>query len=565
MMKLGQQIEQRLKKLSCHWHKMRVVIIGGVAAGMSAATRLRRLREDAEIIVLEMGENVSYANCGLPYFVSDVISDRDDLLLQTPKSLWDRFRIDVRVNTKATKINPELKTVEVSNLQNGDSTSITFDKLVIATGATPRKLTIPGIDRALSMRDVKDTDVIKSRARIAKNVAILGGGFIGIELAENLRHLGLAVTVIQRNDRILSQFDPEMIEPMQKRLEENGITLELNAVAAEITDTQVILTNGKKVNAGLVLSAAGVEPDNALAKAAGLKIGSTGGLWVNDRQQTSNPDIYAAGDAVEKNGELTGINALIPLANLANRHGRLIADAIAGFETRSHQALGTVIIGAFGLAAGITGLSETQAKAQAIAHGAIHLHPSSHAGYYPGAKRLSLKVLFNPNTGKLLGAQAIGEDGVDKRIDVIATAIRGGLTINDLMDLELAYAPQFGSAKDAINLAGYVGNNVFAETTQTIQWYELQRELEKPNTLLIDVRTETENQAGAIPGARNIDVNTLRDNLEQLRGKNVIVHCQVGQRGHIATQILLQNGIKATNLDGGYLTWRSGIDALNRK
>ena len=544
---------------------MKVLIIGGVAAGMSAATRLRRLDEKAEIIVFEMGENVSYANCGLPYFVSDVIADRDELLLQTPTSLWNRFRIDVRIKTKVTSIDVANKTVEALNLETNISETVSFEKLVISTGATPRTLNIPGIERALTMRDVKDADAIKSKTKSVKNVAILGGGFIGIELAENLRHIGLAVTVIQRNDRILSQFDPEMIEPMQQRLEENGIALELNAHPVEITETQVKLSTGKAVNANLVISATGVEPDNALAKAAGLRIGKTGGLWVNDQQQTNHPDIYAAGDAVEKNGELTGNQTLIPLANLANRHGRLIADAIAGIPTKAHDALGTVIIGAFGLAAGITGLSETQAKANGVAHTAIHLHPSSHAGYYPGAKRISLKVLFDPKTGKLLGAQAIGEDGVDKRIDVIATAIRGGLTVNDLMDLELSYAPQFGSAKDAINQAGYVGNNVISKQTPIIQWYELTQELTKPDTILVDVRTETEHVAGSIPQAINIDVNSLRDRIVELQGKRVIVHCQVGQRGHTATQILQQNGITAINLDGGYLTWRSGTDALNRK
>lgn len=544
---------------------MKVIIIGGVAAGMSAATRLRRLREDAEIVVFEMGENVSYANCGLPYFVSDVISSRDELLLQTPKSLWERFRIDVRVKTKVTKISPDAKTVEVLNLETNESTVEHYDKLVISTGATPRKLDIAGIDRALRMRDVKDADSIKQAASQHRSVAILGGGFIGIELAENLRHLGLSVTVIQRNDRILSQFDTEMIEPMQQRLEQNGINLELNATPVELTSTSVTLSDGRSVPAELVISAAGVEPDNQLAKQAGLKIGRTGGLWVNEQQQTSNPDIYAAGDAVEKHGELTGNQALIPLANLANRHGRLIADAIAGIKTRSHESLGTVIIGAFGLAAGITGLSEAQAKVHGINYRAIHLHPSSHAGYYPGAKRISLKVLFDPVSGKLLGAQATGEDGVDKRIDVIATAIRGGLTVNDLMDLELAYAPQFGSAKDAINQAGYVGNNVITGQTLAMQWYELQHELTQPETVLVDVRTATENASGSIPGAINIDVNLLRENLDQLKGKRVIVHCQVGQRGHTAAQILQQNGITAINLDGGYLTWRSGVDALNRK
>lgn len=546
---------------------MKVVIIGGVASGMSAATRLRRLDESAEIVVYEMGDHVSYANCGLPYFVSDVISNRDELLLQTPESLWSRFRIEVKVNTRVAKIDRAAKTVEAQNLLTGKTETAHYDKLVITTGATPRKLDIPGYRRALSLRDVKDADRLKAELAKtqAKSAVVLGGGFIGIELAENLRRLNLAVTVVQRSDRILSNFDPEIIEQMQQRLEQHGVTLQLNTEPVEIFQDSVMLSNGETIAADVVIGAAGVTPDNQLAKAAGLLIGKTGGLKVNDQQQTSDPDIFAAGDAVEKQGELIGDSTLIPLANLANRHGRLIADVIAGVTTQSHEALGTVIIGAFGLAAGITGLSETQAKTHRIAHQSIHLHPSSHAGYYPGAKRVSLKMLFEPSSGKLLGAQAIGEDGVDKRIDVISTAIRGGLTINDLMDLELAYAPQFGSAKDAINQAGYVGNNVITRQTPTIQWYELEHELRKENTVLVDVRTATENQAGAIPNAINIDVNHLRDNLDQLSGKRVIVHCQVGQRGHTATQILQQNGITTFNLDGGYLTWRSGTDALNRK
>lgn len=534
---------------------------------MSAATRLRRLRENAEIVVYEMGDHVSYANCGLPYFVSDVISDRDELLLQTPESLWARFRIEVKVNTKVVKIDRASKTVQATNLLTGQTETSSYDKLVITTGAKPRVLDIPGNQRALSLRDVKDadrlkTELVKTRANTA---VILGGGFIGIELAENLRHLGLTVTVVQRSQQILANFDIEMIEPLQQRLEENGVALELNAEAIEITDKSVILSNGREIKADVVISAAGVTPDNLLAREAGLVIGKTGGLQVNSRQQTSDADIFAAGDAVEKQGELTGHATLIPLANLANRHGRLIADVIAGSEVHAHDAMGTVIIGAFGLAAAITGLNEKQAKELGIAHQVVHLHPSSHAGYYPGAKRISMKVIFDSKTGTILGAQATGEEGVDKRIDVISTAIRGGLTIDDLMDLELSYAPQFGSAKDAINQAGYVGNNVMNGTTPSIQWHQLDEALERPNTILLDVRTGKEHEAGSIPNSLNIDVNHIRDNLHALRGKSVIAHCQVGQRGHTATQILKQNGIEAFNLDGGYLTWRSGTDAKNRK
>ncbi len=546
---------------------MKVIIIGGVAAGMSTATRLRRLKEDAEIIVFEMGTNVSYANCGLPYFISDVIENRDELLLQTPQKLHDRFRLDVRVKTKVTSIDKANKTVTALNLETNQETTESYDKLVITTGATPRKLNIPGAERALTLRDVSDADAVKAAITKtnAKTAAILGGGFIGIELAENLRHLGIEVTVIQRSQQILPQFDIEIIEVLQKRLEENGVTLKLNSIAAQITENQVVLASGEAIPADIVFSAAGVVPDNQLAQTAGLKIGSTGGLWVNQNQQTSNQDIYAAGDAVEKQGQLTGTETLIPLANLANRHGRLIADAIAGKPAHAHDSLGTAIIGAFGMAAAMTGLTEAFAKKNSIDYQAIHLHPGSHAGYYPGAKRLSMKVLFDPNKGKILGAQAVGEDGADKRIDVVATAIYGGLTIDDLMNLELSYAPQFGSAKDPINHAGYLGNNVYSGQTPTLQWYQLEEELKQPNTVLVDVRTRDENQAGSIPNAINIDVNEIREKLDELKGKQVIVHCQVGQRGHIATQILKANGISATNLDGGYLTWRSGMDALKRK
>jgi rhodanese-related sulfurtransferase len=325
----------------------------------------------------------------------------------------------------------------------------------------------------------------------------------------------------------------------------------------------VILKDGTKIEAGLVFTAAGVDPDNSLAKAAGLKIGITGGLWVDDQQRTSDRDIFAAGDAVEKQGQLIGEQTLIPLANLANRHGRLIADVIAGRDVKTHAATGTVILGAFGFAVGITGLSERAATKAGIKHEIIHIHPNNHAGYYPGSKRLSMKVLFEPGTGKILGAQANGEDGVDKRIDVIATAMHGNLTIDDLMDLELAYAPQYGSAKDAINIAGYVGNNVFNGTTPTLQWHEL--ETARANgAQVIDVRSGGEHGFAHIPGTLNIPVEELRDRLSEVQMEDVVVYCQVGQRGHIATQILKAHGAKVKNLDGGYLTWAAGESSLSK-
>jgi NADPH-dependent 2,4-dienoyl-CoA reductase/sulfur reductase-like enzyme/rhodanese-related sulfurtransferase len=548
---------------------MKVVIIGGVAGGMSAAARLRRLDESAEITVYEMSEHVSYANCGLPYFVSDVISKRDALLLQTPTALWNRFRIKAKVQSKVVSIDRAAKTVTVKNLATCETYEDHYDKLVISTGARPRRLHIPGIDRAMWLRNVTDADDVKAALiELAsgddrnKSVAILGAGFIGIELAENIRHMDIPVTIVQRSNSILGQFDPEMVQPLHNRLEKHGVRIELNAQADHITETQVVLSDGRKIEAGLVFTAAGVDPDNSLAREAGLRIGATGGLWVDEQQRTSDPDIFAAGDAVEKNGVLTGEQTLIPLANLANRHGRLVADVIAGREVRAHAAVGTVILGAFGFAVGITGLSERAAVKAGIRHQVIHIHPNNHAGYYPGSSRLSMKVLFDPETGVILGAQASGEDGVDKRIDVIATAMHatskhGGLTIEDLMDLELAYAPQFGSAKDAINIAGYVGNNVFGGMTPTLQWHELET-ARAAGAQVVDVRSGGEHGNGHIPGTLNIPVEELRDRLDEIQLEDVVVYCQVGQRGHIATQILKANGAKVRNLDGGYVTWSAG-------
>jgi len=544
---------------------VKVVIIGGVASGMSAAARLRRLDEAAEITVYEMSEHVSYANCGLPYFVSDVISRRDNLLLQTPDALWNRFRIKANVSHMVTAINREDKTVSVQNLKTAATITDSYDKLVIATGARPRKLDVPGIERAMWLRNVTDADEVKAALQKIQNksVAILGAGFIGIELAENIRHMDIPVTIIQRSNSILGQFDPEMVQPLQAKLETHGVQIILNSEADHITKEQVILKDGRKIEAGLVFTAAGVDPDNSLAKAAGLKIGTTGGLWVDEQQRTSDPDIFAAGDAVEKQGELTGEQTLVPLANLANRHGRLIADVIAGRDVKAHAATGTVILGAFGHAVGITGLSERAATKAGIKHQVIHVHPNNHAGYYPGSKRLSMKVLFDPETGKILGAQANGEDGVDKRIDVIATAMHGNLHIDDLMDLELAYAPQFGSAKDAINIAGYVGNNVFNGTTPTLQWHELES-ARANGAQVVDVRSGGEHGFANIPGTINIPVEELRDRLGEIQSEDVVVYCQVGQRGHIATQILKAHGANVRNLDGGYLTWAAGEAALKK-
>jgi NADPH-dependent 2,4-dienoyl-CoA reductase/sulfur reductase-like enzyme/rhodanese-related sulfurtransferase len=544
---------------------MKTVIIGGVAGGMSAATRLRRLQEDAEIIIFEQGPHVSFANCGLPYHVGEVIKKESELLLQTPQSLKERFNLDVRVHSRVIAINREAKTVTVKNLESGQQYQESYDQLIISTGAKPRALPVHGIERAFVLRDVEDAVRIKKQVDSYnhQSAVILGAGFIGIELAENLVHRGVKTTVVELGSTILPQFDPEIVEPFQDHLVRNGVDLILKASATEIGLHSVKLSNGKEIPADFVVSAAGVVPDHQLAVDAGLRIGDSGGIWVDDQQRTSDESIYAVGDAAEKTSHFTGNGQQIWLANLANRHGRLVADVIAGQPVQTRQAIGTGIIGAFGMTLALTGLTEGLAKKLGIAAEIIHLHPSSHAGYYPGAERVSLKLLFDKTTGKIMGAQGVGLDGIDKRIDVIATAIYAGLSVQDLMNLELAYAPAFGSAKDAINQTGYVGDNVFTGKTETVQWHEIE-DLKKAGTVLVDVRTDSENEAGAIPGSVLIPVNDLREHIEQLRGKDLVVHCAVGQRGHTAVQLLAGHGIKAKNLSGGYTTWRAGMDALAR-
>jgi NADPH-dependent 2,4-dienoyl-CoA reductase/sulfur reductase-like enzyme/rhodanese-related sulfurtransferase len=532
---------------------------------MSAATRLRRLKEDAEIIIFEQGANVSYANCGLPYHVGEVIKNESELLLQTPKSLKDRFNLDVRVNSRVTKIDPAQKTVTVLNVKTDESYEESYDNLVISTGAKPRALPTPGIERAFILRDVEDATKIKAQVDSGniKSAAILGAGFIGIELAENFIHRSVATTVVEMSKTILPQFDAEIIEPFQAHLVANKIELALGVTAATINEKTITLSDGRQIAADLVVSAAGVVPDHHLAVEAGLTIGESGGIWVDNHQRTSDPFIFAVGDAAEKTSYFSGEGQQIWLANLANRHGRLVADVIAGENVEVKKAIGTGIIGAFGMAASLTGLTEGLAKKLGLQVSVIHLHPGSHAGYYPGSERVSLKVLFDPATGKLLGAQGVGLDGIDKRIDVISTAIYAGLTVQDLMNLELAYAPAFGSAKDAINQAGYVGDNVFTGKTENVQWHEIEA-LQHNGTILVDVRDASENQAGAIPGSVLIPVNDLRSRIGEVLGKDIVVHCAVGQRGHTAVQLLKSYGVNARNLSGGYTTWKAGMDSRAR-
>jgi NADPH-dependent 2,4-dienoyl-CoA reductase/sulfur reductase-like enzyme/rhodanese-related sulfurtransferase len=543
---------------------MKTIIVGGVAGGMSAATRLRRLDENADITVYEAGPDVSFANCGLPYFIGGVIGKRESLLLQTPESLAARFNLDVRINSRVTSIDREARTVAVHNSETDETFTDSYDSLILSPGASPRKLVIPGWDRALTLRSLPDADrIVAAIGGAPKHIVILGAGFIGVEVAENLRHRGHSVSIVQSGPSILSPFDPEMIEQFHVNLERHGIQILVTTTATEITEYAVELADGTRLTADVVISSVGVTPDHALAVEAGLRIGAAGGIWVDNQQRTSDPAIYAVGDAAEKESAFTGDEQMVWLANLANRHGRLVADVVAGLDVRARASVTTGIIGAFGMAAAITGLSEKAALRAGVAHQVMHLHPSSHAGYYPGAETMSLKVVFAPDTGVILGAQAVGNDGADKRIDVIATAIYGGLTVSDLMNLELAYAPQFGSAKDAINQAGYVGNNIIDGRTPTVQWHELE-ERRAAGAVLIDVRTADENHAGGIPGSLLIPVDDLRHRLEEISATEVIVHCKVGQRGHTATQILRSHGITASNLDGGYLTWRAGMDSIER-
>ena len=534
---------------------MRVVIIGGVAGGMSAATRLRRLDESAEIIVLERSGHVSYANCGLPYFVGGVIAEEDKLYLQTPESLHKRFRLDVRVHHEVTEISSSKKVVIARDLISGAKTEISYDKLILSPGASPVIPPIPGIERALTLRTVEDVlriyDAVETKP---KSAVVIGGGFIGVEMAENLVHKGIKTSLIEALPQVLAPLDPEMAELVHKEIRKHGVDLHLANSVKEITDTHVLLADGMKVEAEVVIAAIGVKPDTHLAKFAGIKIGEKGGIAVNVFNQTSDLDIYAIGDAAEKSDELSGESTLIPLANLANRHGRITSDHIAGKKVREVASIGTAIVKVFDLAVATTGWSAKRLAAAGRSFKEIHTHPNSHATYYPGAVQFSMKLIFDPKTGEILGAQGVGRDGVDKRIDVIATAMRGGITAPELADLELAYAPPFGSAKDAVNMLGYVAENVLSGITEIAQWSELGK-YKSDGYSFVDVRTASEYANGTIPDSINIPVDELRERHSEIGNKKVIINCQVGQRGHVATMLLRSLGYDAKNLDGGYLTW----------
>jgi NADPH-dependent 2,4-dienoyl-CoA reductase/sulfur reductase-like enzyme/rhodanese-related sulfurtransferase len=537
---------------------MKVVIVGGVAGGMSAATRLRRLNEDAQIVVFERGAHVSFANCGLPYYAGGVIDDRDALLLQTPESLAARFALDVRVRTEVTSIDPVARTVTVRDLTTGAEAVETYDELVLSPGASPIVPDLPGVERALVLRDVEDVDrLVGAIDGSARSTVIVGAGFIGIELAENLRRRGLDVTVVELADQVLGPLDPEMAAPVADELRANGVRLELGNEVTAIGADDVTLGDGGTVPADVVVMAIGVRPESALAVAAGIATGPRGGIAVDESMRTSADHVYAVGDAVEKIDAVSGRSGLVPLANPANRQGRLVADVISGLSVRPRPVVGTAIVGAFSLMAAAVGWNEKRLRADGRPYRAIHTHPQSHAGYYPGAQGMSLKLLVDPETDAILGAQGVGGEGVDKRIDVIATAMVGGIAASELADLELAYAPQFGSAKDPVNMLGYVADNLRVGTAATIQWHELPAALDAGATL-VDVRTPAEFAAGSIAGAVNVELDALRSRAGELPEGELIVHCQVGQRGHTAARILRQLGREVRNLDGGYRTWVAG-------
>ena len=544
---------------------MRIVIIGGVAGGMSAATRMRRLDADAEIIVIEKSGHVSYANCGLPYYVGGVIEEEDALLLQTPASLHARFRLDVRIASEVESINPSARTLLVKNELSGESYELSYDKLVMSPGASPVVPPIPGIERAMTLRTVEDVEKIFNRvSQKPANAVVIGGGFIGVEIAENLMHKGIKTTVVEAATQLLAPLDPEMATLVAKEMAKNQVELHLGASAQEITESTVVLSNGVVLPAEMIILAIGVRPDIKLAKEAGLTIGTRGGIDVDDFNRTSNPDIYAVGDVAEKTDAIDGSSTLVPLANLANRHGRVVADHIAGRTTRPVKTIGTAIVKVFDLMIAATGWNEKRLSASGRAFKVIHTHPNSHAGYYPGAKQMALKMIFDAKTGEILGAQGVGIEGVDKRIDVIATAIRGGITAPELADLELAYAPPFGSAKDPINMLGYIAENMMSGLLETAQWSQID-EFEDRGFQLVDVRTSSEYAAGSIPGAMSMPVDEIRNRVAELTNKDVLVNCQVGQRGHTATMLLKELGFNAVNLDGGYLTWSNSPAATTNK
>ncbi|MFS2820711.1 FAD-dependent oxidoreductase [Parabacteroides merdae] len=543
---------------------MNYLIIGGVAGGATVATRLRRMDEKANIILFERGKYVSYANCGLPYYIGDTINNREKLFVQTAKGFTDRFRIDIRTEQEVTAIRPDKKEVEIKNLSTGETYTETYDKLVLSPGAEPLRPGIEGIGskKIFTLRNVPDTDTIKNYVNTEnpKRAIVVGGGFIGLEMAENLHDLGIQVDVVEMANQVMAPLDFSMAAIVHRQLTDKGVGLHLEDGVSRFEEKDggvtVHLRSGKQIATDMVLLSIGVRPETKLAKDAGLAIGERGGITVNDYMQTSDADIYALGDAVEVRHLVTGQPALIPLAGPANKQGRIVADNIVfGNKEKYPGSIGTSIAKVFDLTVAAAGANAKLLQRNNIPYISSYTHGASHAGYYPGAVPLSIKILFAPENGKLLGAQIVGFNGVDKRIEMLAQVIQRGGTVHDLTELEHAYAPPYSSAKDPVNMAGFVAENILNKKSRIIQWREL---AELPaDTIRIDVRTHDEYKLGTIPGFINIPVDELREHLDELpKEKPIVVTCAVGLRGYLAYRILVQNGFKhVRNLSGGYKTW----------
>ena len=540
---------------------MKIVIVGAVAGGASAAARARRLDENAEIILFERGEAPSFANCGLPYYVGGVIEKRESLLVAPQERLAQRYRLDVRTRTEVKAIDRQQKLVRVQNLITNEDYEQAYDKLILSPGAKPLRPPIPGADltKVFTLRDLQDADRLRAIVQNSKQAVVIGAGFIGLEMAENLVHRGLKTTVVELADQILPPWDAEMVAPLADYLQQQGLELRLSDAAEAITEQGesmlVNLRSGQQIEADLVIMSVGVRPENALAVDADLQIAQRGGIQVNQHMQTNDPDVYAVGDAVEVSHFVDGEPVQIPLGGPANRQGRIAADHIYQRNSEYRGTQGTAIVGIFDSVAAMTGYSEKVLKTTEQSYSKVYVHPKDHAGYYPGAKSLSMKVLFSTEDGKLLGAQVVGNSGVDKRIDVLAVAIQAGMTVYDLEEMELAYAPQFGSAKDPVNMAGFVAAGVLRGDHPMSYSEDLANDLgEAP--FVLDVRSPAEFAAGHIPGAVNISIDELRNRLDEVpQDQPIVAYCQVGMRGYLATRLLMQKGFQVKNLAGGYTTF----------
>ncbi|MEG3312189.1 FAD-dependent oxidoreductase [Streptococcus parasuis] len=543
---------------------MKIIIVGGVAGGMSAATRLRRLMEDAEIIVFEKGPFVSFANCGLPYYISGEIAEHDSLLLQTPESLRNRFNLDVRPYHEVININPDLQTVTVQT-SNGEIME-SYDKLILSPGAKPVIPPLKGIAEAenlFTLRNVPDLDKIMAKLEQINSgkAVVIGAGFIGLEMAENLALKGLTVTLVEQAPHVLPTFDLEMARYIETELSEKGVHVMTGQSVTAFHDKGQILelSNGQTLASDITILSVGVAPDSELASQAGIELGLRGGILVDQNYQTSQKHIYAVGDAIIVKQEITGQDALISLASPANRQGRQVADVIAGLPRKNRGSIGTAIVKVFDLAAASTGLSERAVQALGYKHAVVHTTGKDHAGYYPGATDIVLKLIFSPTDGKIFGAQAVGKKGIDKRIDVLATAIKAGLTIFDLPELELTYAPPFGSAKDPVNMIGYAAMNIAEGISQNIQWHQLEEEL-AAGKILLDVRNPAELQNGQFMDFLHIPLDQLRDRIDELDpAKEYIVSCHSGLRSYIAERLLKEMGFTVKNLDGAYSLYKMAL------